>query len=39
RAVPPVVGSVITFRYQGFTGNGIPRFASYLRVRSTPSMQ
>ncbi len=33
RAAPPAVGSIITFRYQGFTNNGIPRFASYLRVR------
>lgn len=33
RAKPPVVGSVITFKYQGFTNNGIPRFASFLRVR------
>jgi DNA ligase len=33
RAAPPAVGSVITFRYLGFTSKGIPRFASYLRVR------
>nr|VFK26655.1 MAG: DNA ligase-1 [Candidatus Kentron sp. MB]VFK74586.1 MAG: DNA ligase-1 [Candidatus Kentron sp. MB] len=36
RADPPVIGSVITFRYQGFTRNGIPRFASFLRVREGP---
>lgn len=33
RATPPAVGSVITFRHQGFSNNGIPRFASFLRVR------
>lgn len=33
RSTPPVVGSVITFKYQGFTNNGIPRFASFMRVR------
>ncbi len=35
RAAPPAVGSVITFKYQGFTNNGIPRFASFLRVDDT----
>lgn len=33
RAQPPPVGSMITFKHQGLTRNGIPRFASYLRVR------
>lgn len=33
RANPPKVGEVVTFTYQGFTQNGIPRFASFLRVR------
>ncbi len=33
RAVPPAIGSVITFKHQGFSGNGIPRFASFLHVR------
>lgn len=33
RADPPAVGSVITFRYRGKTGQGLPRFASFLRVR------
>ena len=36
RQNPPVIGSVVTFRYQGFTRRGIPRFASYLRIRSEP---
>lgn len=34
RAAPPAVGSMITFKHQGFTNTGLPRFASYLRVRS-----
>jgi len=35
RAVPPVIGSTITFRYRGTTQRGQPRFASFLRVRET----
>ena len=31
---PPTVGSVVTFTYQGTTAQGIPRFASFLRVRT-----
>lgn len=33
RRQPPRVGSVVTFRYNGLTGKGTPRFARYLRVR------
>jgi DNA ligase 1 len=33
RAAPPPIGSWITYRYQGTTKNGIPRFASFLRMR------
>lgn len=33
RANPPTVGTLITFTYRGLTKNGLPRFASYLRVR------
>lgn len=33
RANPPPIGSLVTFRYRGFTAYGIPRFAVYLRVR------
>jgi len=33
RENPPPVGATITFKYQGYTNSGIPRFASYLRVR------
>ena len=33
RANPPPVGSMITYTYRGLTRTGVPRFASYLRVR------
>jgi DNA ligase-1 len=33
RRNPPPIGSVITFKYHGKTRRGIPRFASFLRVR------
>ena len=33
RLNPPPIGSMITYRYQGRTKNGIPRFASYMRIR------
>lgn len=32
RQTPPQIGTVITFRYNGYTKTGIPRFASFLRV-------
>jgi DNA ligase-1 len=31
---PPPIGTVVTFTYQGTTAQGIPRFASFLRVRT-----
>ncbi|MBH0055814.1 DNA ligase [Pseudoalteromonas sp. SWXJZ94C] len=34
RRSPPPIGSVVTYRYHGSTKNGLPRFASYLRVRA-----
>lgn len=34
REQPPPVGTVVTFTYQGTTAQGVPRFASFLRVRS-----
>lgn len=37
RENPPPLGAIITFRYQGFTDNGIPRFATFLRVREMPA--
>ena len=33
RANPPAVGTLVTYTYRGFTKNGLPRFASYMRVR------
>ena len=33
RRSPPPVGAVVTYKFYGRTGNGIPRFASFLRVR------
>lgn len=33
---PPPLGSIINYRYQGFTDSGIPRFAVFLRVRDEP---
>lgn len=35
RANPPKVGDTITYQYRGFTKNGVPRFATFLRVRYT----
>ena len=33
RRRPPPVGATVTYKHYGVTGNGIPRFASFLRVR------
>jgi len=33
RRNPPPVGAVITFQYTGLTQNGIPKFASFVRIR------
>lgn len=33
RANPPPVGSLVTYRYRDRTSKGLPRFASFLRVR------
>jgi len=33
RASPPAVGSWVTYRYRGLNDSGIPRFASFMRVR------
>lgn len=34
RQNPPPLGSVVTYRYQGFTAAGIPRFAVFMRMRN-----
>lgn len=36
RRAPPPVGAWVTFKYRGLTRNGLPRFASFLRVRQLP---
>lgn len=33
RRDPPPIGSTVTFKYYGLTATGLPRFASFLRVR------
>ena len=33
RRRPPPIGATVTYRHHGTTRNGIPRFASFLRVR------
>lgn len=33
RVDPPRIGSHVTYRYNGFTSKGLPRFARFLRVR------
>ena len=35
RRNPPPIGSVITYKYFGLTSKGIPRFASFLRIRKS----
>lgn len=35
RASPPPIGSLVTFKYHGLTAKGIPRFASFMRVRES----
>ena len=34
RQNPPPVGATITYKHQGKTSSGIPRFAVYLRPRN-----
>ena len=36
RAAPPPIGSIVTFKYHGRTKNGLPRFASFLRIAEQP---
>jgi DNA ligase-1 len=37
REHPPLIGSQITFRYQELTDRGVPRFPSFVRVRTDAS--
>lgn len=34
RRNPPPVGATVTYKYYGYTSTGLPRFASFMRVRS-----
>lgn len=36
RTDPPAIGTQVTYRYNGLTVNGVPRFARLLRVRHEP---
>lgn len=36
RRTPPPIGSVVTFKYQGLTGSGLPRFPVFWRIRELP---
>ncbi len=33
RQYPPQIGDIVTFQFRGKTKNGVPRFASFLRIR------
>lgn len=39
RREPPAIGTLITYKYYGLTKKGIPRFASFLRVRHDRKQQ
>lgn len=34
RRNPPAIGKIISYQYRGKTKNGIPRFATFLRIRN-----
>ncbi len=34
RAAPPPLGAVITYKFYGLTATGLPRFASFMRIRN-----
>lgn len=36
RGTPPPLGSLVTYRYNGLTINGLPRFARFMRLREPP---
>jgi DNA ligase-1 len=37
RAAPPPIGALVTYRYNGLTSTGLPRFARFMRVRHEPA--
>lgn len=38
RSNPPPIGALVTFKYYGFYTSGLPKFPSFLRVRSDTSL-
>ena len=34
REAPPAIGATVTYRFRDLTGSGLPRFASFLRIRT-----
>ena len=36
RQSPPALGTIVQYRFNGYTDSGIPRFARFLRERSSP---
>jgi DNA ligase-1 len=38
RDASPPVGSMLTYTHRGLTSGGLPRFASFLRLRPAPDM-
>lgn len=34
RENPPKIGTLVTFKYNGLTKNGLPRFPVFLRIRN-----
>lgn len=39
RQQPPPVGAIVTYRYRGETAQGLPRFASFMRMRNDMPQQ
>lgn len=39
RAAPPPIGSIVTYRYRGFNDSGLPRFATFVRMRQDLSTE
>ncbi|MET0755872.1 MAG: DNA ligase, partial [Pseudoxanthomonas sp.] len=37
RADPPPIGALVTYRYNGLTRSGLPRFARFQRIRPDPA--
>lgn len=36
RREPPPLGALVTFKYRGLTSRGLPKFATFLRIRELP---